>query len=252
MLAAFYFLHKGRVKTSIFMYGLAILSKPTALFALPIFIFWLLKKSRFSDLLLGFSIFILQVLILYFPFHPNNLIMWVILFYRRSLSGELGYMVANAFNFWALIFGFDNRPDTSLFLGIPANLLGNTVYAVFVLFSFVMLLKRNLKTTSILLMTSILLFSAFMFLPRMHDRYFYPVLIMLIPTAAIDKKIRNIFWFVSTIHLINLYHFWWIPKINILINVLSNKLFENILIMSNIIIFIYLIYTFKKDHAKSN
>jgi len=252
MLAAFYFLRKGRIKISIFMYGLAILTKPTVLFALPVFIFWLLKKSRFSDLFLGAAIFILLILALYLPFHPTNLVAWVIQFYQHSLGGELGYMVANAFNFWALIFGFDNRPDTSLFLGMPANLLGSIIYALFAVSSIILFWKRNLKTNSILLMAAILSFAAFMFLPRMHDRYFYPVLVMLIPVAAVDKKIRNIFWFASTIHLLNLYHFWWVPRIGILISILSNNLFEKFVITVNIMVFVYLIYIFKKDYVKTN
>ncbi|MDO8340402.1 MAG: hypothetical protein Q7T59_00330 [Candidatus Woesebacteria bacterium] len=101
-------------------------------------------------------------------------------------------------------------------------------------------------------MAAILSFIAFMFLPRMHERYFYPVLILLIPVAVADKKIRKLFYFFSTMHLLNLYHFWWVPKIDILVSILSNYLVEKTLLTLNLIFFIYLIYLFLKDYAKTD
>ena len=252
MIGAFYLLHKGKLKSSMLIYTLALLTKPTAFFAFPVFVYWLFRKGKIKEIFIGMLFSLILILSLYFPFHPNGLLTWVISFYLRSLNGVLGYMVANAFNFWALFFGFDNRPDTSLFLGIPANILGKGVYIISAIAPFILLLKKNFGTKSILLMAAILSFIAFMFLPRMHERYFYPVLVLLIPVAVADKKIRKLFYFFSTMHLLNLYHFWWVPKIDILVSIFSNHFFEKILLTLNLIFFIYLIYLFLKDYAKTN
>ena len=237
MIGAFYALFRGKIKTSLLLYGLALLTKPTAAFVFPVYLIWLLRKVKFFDLLLGASALIMEVIILYLPFHPVNLLNWILLFYKRSLGGELGYMVANAFNFWALIFGFDNRPDTSLFLGISANIVGYSAFAIIGIVVLYLFLKNKLDIKFTLLAAVVISFAAFIFLPRMHDRYFYLTLVMLVPLAAVDKKLRNVFWAASTIHLINLYHFWWVPRIGFLMDVFSNNLVEKTLIAMNIMLF---------------
>jgi len=47
MLSAFYLLYKKRIKSSMVFYTLAMLTKPTAFFRLPIFIYWLLRRGKF-------------------------------------------------------------------------------------------------------------------------------------------------------------------------------------------------------------
>jgi Gpi18-like mannosyltransferase len=251
MLASFYLLYKRKIKSSMLVYTLALLTKPTAFFAFPIFVYWLFDRGKVKEILFGTLFSVFMILLLYFPFHPRGIIPWIISFYSGSLSGVLGYMVANAFNFWALFFGFDNRPDTSLFLGIPANVFGKIIFGLFTLLPIAIFVKRKINTQTVLLTAAILSFAAFMFLPRMHERYFYPVLVLMLPVAAIDKRIRNIFWFFSTIHLINLYHFWWVPKIPILVNLLSNIWIEKGLLVLNFGFFIYFIYIYLKYYARN-
>lgn len=251
MLVAFYLLYKGKIKSSIVFYTLAILTKPTAFFPLPIFIYWVLRKGKLKEVVMGALQSIALTLVLYFPFHSEGLINWVIAFYMNSLKGVLGYTVANSFNFWALIFGFDNRPDTSLLLGIPANLIG---YSLFILSTvgIIFLLTRKKDNINLILISSVIVsFAAFMFLPRMHERYFYPTLVMLIPAVVLSKSVRKVFWAASTIHLINLYHFWWVPKIGFLVKFLSIMWGEKFIILLNISVFAYLIYVFKKYYEKA-
>ncbi len=252
MLAAFYVLYKGRIKLSAFLYGLAILTKPTAFFAFPVFAFWFIKKSKPKEILFLLIIFLVEVVLLYFPFHPINLISWVATFYQRSLGGELGYMVANAFNFWALFFGFDNRPDTSLFLGIPSNVIGNFIYifSLFLVGSY-FLKKKKIGFENVLILAGIVSFTAFLFLPRMHERYFYPALILLTPVAFSSKKLEGIYIGLSVVHLINLYHFWWVPRIDFLMRIFSYPIIEKMLIIINILIFIFLVNTFRKHVYKT-
>lgn len=251
MILAFFLLYKNKVKASMVVFTLAVLTKPTALFSFPVFIFWLLAKRKWREILMGLTFSFVLILLLYFPFHPQNLVNWIISFYIRSLNGVLGYTVANAFNFWALIFGFDNRPDTSLLLGIPAVTIGRTVFLFLITVLGLRLFRKKDSIWLILILAAIISFSAFMLLSRMHERYFYPTLIFLIPIAAYDKKIRNVFLLASSIHLVNLYHFWWVPKINFLISLFSSPFIEKLLILTNIATFFYLITVFQKYYAKA-
>jgi len=251
MLTAFYLLYKNKIKTSIVLYSLAILTKPTAFFPLPVFIYWALRKGKLTEVISGALQSIFLFFALYFPFHTEGTVNWVIAFYMNSLKGVLGYTVANSFNFWALIFGFDNRPDTSLLLGVPANIVGYSLFILIIAVIILMLSRKKDNINLVLISSVIISFAAFMFLPRMHERYFYPTLIMFIPAAILSKPIRKMFWAASTIHLINLYHFWWMPKIGFLVKFLSNMWVEKFIILLNISVFAYLIYVFKKYYEKS-
>ena len=163
-------------------------------------------------------------------------------FITHSLGGEINYLVANAFNIWALVFGFDNRPDTTPFLGIPIYVLGNLIFLMFILICMVSIILKRTKIDfkNILLISAFSAFTAFMFLPRMHERYFYPTLLLLLPLTGSDKKIRYLTIILSIIHFLNLYHFFWVPHIDFLVSFFSNQLVEKTLIFLNLACFFYL------------
>lgn len=246
MLFALYLLSQERLILSPITFGLSILTKPTALFILPIFLIWWIKKANIRVTILSLAIFILVTILLYFPFHPQNLISWILGFYQKSLGGELSYIVANAFNFWGLIFGFENTSDKALFLGIPAYLIGYSIFVVLILFFMSFLWRQKVITSQIAIFVCLLTsFAAFLFLPRMHERYFYPTLLLLTVIAGVNKKYWGAFFALSMIHFLNLYHFWWFPRIEPLVQVLSNRLVEVALIAINIGIFLFLLFKVK-------
>ena len=178
--------------------------------------------------------------LLYFPFHSHGTIPWVINFYIHSLNGELNYLVANSFNLWALIFGFDNRPDFSLFAGIQASTVGYILYIALVIFLIIKNLRVKNDFSKIFILGAIFSYLAFLLLPRMHERYFYPALLMMVIPAVKFKNIMKVFLAASVIHFINLYHFFWLPRFEPAIRFFSNGVVEKTLILANIIVFIYL------------
>lgn len=251
ILLAFYLLLWSKAIPSIISYTLSILTKPNPAFILPVFLFYWIKKINLWKILLSALILIILILLLYFPFHPQGTIPWVIDFYRRSLGGELSYLVANSFNLWSLFFGFDNRPDTVKFLGLPAYFVAYALFLIFLIWLIAFLYKnKSSKVLTSLFAGALMSFAAFLFLPRMHERYFYPVLVLLIPVVAMNKKLRNIYFALSFIHLVNLYHFWWVPKIDFLVKVLSNIYIEKIFILANFACFFWLIKIFNKEYAQ--
>jgi len=252
MLGAFYALHKDRKVLSAFLYGVAVLVKPTALFAFPVFALWWFKKTKVSDYFWSMAVVFTTVVLVYLPFHPENTIPWIISFYQNSLGGELNYIVANSFNFWGLIYGFGNIPETVSFLGLSSHTIGYCIFAFF--FAGVFLFFRTQKKTNtkmIIFLAVLTSFFAFLILPRMHERYFYPTLLLLVPLAALDTKLRKVFFILSGIHFINLYHFWWVPRVEVLIEILSNRLVEQSIIILNILMFAWLVLIFKRHYAKT-
>lgn len=248
LLASFYFLHKKHLNLSLVLFALSLLTKPTGAFVAPIYFIWWLKNTTVKNTLVSIISVSMGALLLYLPFRQENLIIWIAKFYQRSLGGELSYIVANSFNVWALFFGFDNRPDTTPFLGIPVFIIGNILFAMSAIACMWFAWNKNSSSTTMILLSSILAFCAFLFLPRMHERYFYPSLLFLTLSAGIDARLRKVFMGIGVIHTINLYHFWWVPKISFLIVLFSKDIVEKFLIVLNISMFGMLIQQFKSRY----
>lgn len=251
LLASFWALYKKKLFLAPALFALSVLTKPTGLFVAPIFFWWWIKTGGLRVILAGTAIFLAEVYLLYLPFHPQNTLSWVVSFYQKSLGGELSYLVANAFNFWALLFGFDNRPDSSPLFGIPAYILGYAIFAAFVGMLIYFLWKIKPDTKVYLFAAVIFAFAAFLFLPRVHERYFYLVLPFLAVLLGLDKKFAAAFWILSGVHLANLYHFWWVPRINFLVELLSARIVEQVLILANFAVFFWLLRIFQKKYAKA-
>lgn len=236
LILAFYLLFKKNFILSFVIYGLAILTKPTPIFPLAIYLIFWLRNVGFKKGLLSIIIFLTITLFLYLPFHPNNLVPWIIQFYHRSLGGELSYIVANSFNIWGLLFGFKNVADTTLIFNVPAYTWG---YFLFILLSIPILFKSFIckDINKLMIYASTLSFAAFLVLPRMHERYFFPTLLLMLVPALKDKQLMTTFLVLTTLHLVNLYHFWWIPKVDFLIWIFSQKSIEALLILFNIGLF---------------
>lgn len=250
LLASFYFLHKKHLSISMLLFTLSLLTKPTGAFVAPVYFVWWLKRTNTKTILFSIGLVFAEILLLYFPFHHENLVLWIVKFYQRSLGGELSYIVANTFNVWSLFFGFDNRPDTVLFLGIPVYIIGNILFTVSALICMWFAWIKTSNTPTIIFLSSILSFCAFLFLPRMHERYFYPCLLFLTLFAGTETKIRKIFFGLAIIHFINLYHFFWVPRLDWVVSFLSIHFVEKMIILTNFLMFGLLLNFYKNNWRK--
>ena len=192
-----------------------------------------------------------MVIISYFPFQPLNTPWWAINFYFKSFRGELNYLVSNTFNFWALLFGFDQRLDSATFLNVPFRFWGFLIFSFFLVVISVQLWKKS-NSKQFILAAFLSAFAAFLFLPRMHERYFYTALILAAILGGMRKKSLFLFIILSLIHFLNLYHFWWQPKIPFLIPFLSNLSIVRGIIVLNLAIFFYFLKGFLKDEIINN
>ena len=251
LLAAFYAVYKKKLILSSVLFTTAFLIKPIVLLALPVFLFWWLRSVKILTFVKAALISLTFFYLVHVPFHPDGTAAWILKLYRDDVLREvLGYLVANAFNFWGFIFGFEPKPDSTLLLGIPGAIWGYSIFASFTAY-LLLRLKKKITPRNLLLAAALLSFAGFLFLTRVHERYFYLTLLFLAPLVGVEKKLKNAFWVLSGIHLANLYHFWWVPRIDFLVAVLSTKIVERSLILFNFAVFFWLLKTFRKEHAKT-
>lgn len=250
VILGFFLVLKEKFLWAIVSISFSALIKPTGLFIFPALLVYFLKKKEFLDLLVGGIIFLLIALILYFPFQPINTLPWALRFYLSSFSGEISQLTANAFNFWALIFGFGKK-DTVLFLNFPAKYVGWGIFIVSVLIVCIRLWQSKQKK-SLFVASFLIAFSAFLFLPLMHERYFYTALVFSAILGSFKKEWLYCFIMLSVIHFFNLYHFWWSPRIPFLVSFLSNLIVIRGIIIVNLIIFVYFLIHFLQDGSFDN
>jgi Gpi18-like mannosyltransferase len=160
----------------------------------------------------------------------TNPIHWYLQFLSHNLTGEMPNITAYAFNFWWMVFRpkvtlgsfnslysaseitLENSPNVSvLFWGIPLSLW---TVAIFILSTIPLLLMLYRKHRKILLPENLFLFFSiiallsFLFLPKMHDRYMYPAIVLLAVAAGFRKKLIKYLLILSGLNFINLLVIW--------------------------------------------
>lgn len=251
VLLSFYFALRDKFLLGLFSLTISALVKSTGVIVFPVFLVLALRRKKFVDLLGGAILSVFTAFLLYYPFRPINTLPWAIKFYLNSFHGELNYIVSNAFNLWAFIFGFEPRLAESLFLGAPLSYIGIFVFSIFFLIIIIKLWKSN-TSRKFIFAAFLSSFAAFLFLPRMHERYFYTALVFSAVLAGLRKKWLSLFVFLSLVHFINLYHFWRYPKIPLLISVFSNLSVVRLIILSTMVVFFLFLNDFLKDETINN
>lgn len=168
-------------------------------------------------------------------------IWWLIRNYKdKFIVGPLNllFINLNAFNFWGLTLGLGQIPDA------PYRLTAWIISGVFFL---VILNKFRQKSTNIFFALAMIFFAAFMFLPRMHERYLFPIFVFFPFILAKFPKLTRVFYLLSGVFLFNLYHGWWIPNIPPLMYLLDLELVERGLSAVNLAAFGYLIWKYQSS-----
>lgn len=243
VLLSVYALLKEKTFIAVFFAGISILFKQTAVLFFPLILFYGLKKKKIEAITLALAVLFFLTYAVYLPFLPNNTFASAFGLYLKSFRGEIDYLVANAFNFWALFFGFEPKPVNVLFLGFPAFWWG---YFIFTMTALLVIGKlfNNLTKMNFLKAVFLFLQSAFLLLPRIHERYFFPAFIFLCILIGIENRWRKYGTILSILFLLNLYNLWFYPEIPILISLLKNRIVIKILIGINFVIYFRLLNNF--------
>lgn len=237
LLGSVYFLLNGNLKPSFNFYILSLLIKPIGLLIAPVYFFYLFKKYKITTAI-NFVIYSLFFSVLfYIPFYTDFSIPDFFSLYLIKTREISGYISSNAFNIWGAIYGFGPVADSKLLYGISLLYWGILFYAVFTITLFCRMRKTILSKYLPLYLSAIGL-CAFMFLTRMHERYFYLPFMFLLISAFIFKKIKPVFIFFNVLFFINLYHYWWMPYSQNLKNLFSLNAVEFILCFASVVLFI--------------
>ena len=247
-LFAFYLLLTKKLVWAVVAFALCLYIKLSLAIFAPIFVIMALRqKYEVKDYVKAviFSLVIIGVLTL--PFSHREPFGYLYKIYTdKVLTQQLHVITANAFNIWAALTGIHEQPHTLPFLGLTYQYWGDILFAIFfVPILFLVYKKQNMEVVVIGLMLTA--FSSFMFLTNMHERYLYPVFPFLTILVVKQRKLLPVFIGVSLISLLNLYNFWWFPRIEPVITVMSfgNRLMPRILGFIQFIFYLYLYNYFK-------
>lgn len=186
-------LSRQRTLTAYLSFLMGVLIKPQMLVFAPVLLAGIsdcLFRDGFSakrllqEILKGLAS-LLAVLALVLPFGLAN----VLSQYLSTLE-SYPYAAVNACNFWGLL-GLNWVSQDNTFLGLPYRFYGWAAVLAAVLLTLVISFRRRGDGEKLPLLAAFLMTSVFLFSVRMHERYLYPVLALLLlayiylPTKAL-------------------------------------------------------------------
>ena len=159
-------------------FALALLTKPQSIALAPILLFVIYRKYGFVTWFKSGVTAAIATLIVVLPFKWSNPISFLLEIYTTGYGGY-PYTSLNAFNIWALE-GFW-LSDLRSILGINFFTLGWTLFLILVLsvVNFYLREKEGFDRT-VIYASFLLLFGFFMLPTRIHERYLFPALSMLV------------------------------------------------------------------------
>lgn len=177
-----FFLEREQLMPAFLFYGAGVLLKPQMLIFAPLIIASVLKYS-FDG---GFSsrrffraacYGILSILVTFLAASPFGLEK-VLLQYTDTLT-SYPYASVNAYNYWAAL-GYNWRGQETLLMGIPCSMWGTVAIVFATGFSFLVLYHFRTVSSKYSLMGAFLIITVFTFSVRMHERYLFPMIALLL------------------------------------------------------------------------
>lgn len=199
---ALYYLLQDKIIPSTVFFTMACLMKPQGFIFLPILLLELIRKKDLKKFLLCVVTGLATGFIIILPFTVGQDIFWIVRLFLSDLS-KYPYADMHAFNIFFLMGG-DLVTDSTMFLFMPykAWSLIFTV-GVFGLVGFMYL--KSKRPLRIFFMTLVLQSCIFMFTGRMHERYLYPVILLLIMVfiQCKDRRLISIYIWMSALIFVN-------------------------------------------------
>lgn len=185
------------------LFLISVLTKPQSGLLLPVVLYLYFKEFKFnfksiikllSGLVSGILIYLLIVLPFYNPTQISNKLpafidyfYWLIKLYTTSIK-DYPFATANAFNFWFLLGG-QIQNDTMSFFGMSYLAWGNILLLLGLAYAFICLIKGKATFYAITYSSYLVLFSAFFFMTKMHERYLLPAIIFITLASIFEKRL---------------------------------------------------------------
>lgn len=193
-----------------YVYAVGILLKPQTIVFTPLLLFGIYENVFAKDfssnkfwknLLCGLSAIAMMVFVC-LPFGLDKV--WSQ--YVNTL-GSYPYLSVNAYNLWALLGKNLASQDTS-FLFFTYKELGTIIIVILTLFSALVFFKRRTSADRYFLSGSFISLTMFLFCIRMHERYLYPVMLMLLMAFIMtgSKYMMYSYLILTVCHFLNVWH----------------------------------------------
>ncbi len=184
------------------LFVLAALTKQTALWFLPLYLFLWFREINFNEwikgILSGLAIFITS----YLPFGLDPLSAFRN--YLSTLSGSSNVVADAAWNLWFFLFRYPATPD-SVSLGVisvrQASILLLTTI-LFLLFVYLSAKYSRIRFFNALFIWSL---AVFFLQTRVHERHLAPAIVFLLLTPGLSTRFFIDYFLLSVYHMSNLY-----------------------------------------------
>lgn len=247
ILALYLLLYSKNILLAFLIFTLGILSKQNIVILVPVYFLIALQSNTLNKLIRPLMASFILFWGLFVPFSGLNAVTAITTYWNKILTNSVSdYVSYHAFNFWTLFIGLDKVHDNSIFLfGISYQIFGYLMFGLITLFLLYLLWKNKNEHIAIYSAT-IISFSSFLFLTRLHERHLEPTLPLLLLLGIKNKRFLPIFIFASLFYVLNLYHDWWAPRIPLLVNFISNILVIKLMVFTLLILFGLLLVRFNK------
>ncbi len=205
-------LMKGKMLPSYIIFGLGVLFKPQMLLFGPILIIGIIDqvflngftpKKFWTNLTQGLSA-IAGMVVLMLPFGFMNV--W------NQYFGTLEsyeYAAVNACNFWGML-GLNWVDQTNTFLGISYKTYGTLFIILFVALIGYLGIRIQKWQAKYFMLSALLIVSIFMFSVRMHERYMYPAIGLLLFASLYTDDIKEAFLGCGAFSFFHFYNTAWV------------------------------------------
>ncbi len=246
------YLLKRKLSLSLVFLTLSLMFKGSLSIFLPIiFVVMVWQKYKLEEWVRGIVLSAISVIAISIWFHPAiDLLVWLFnLYNQRILPGEIGYLTANAFNFWWLV-NPGKVLDSQIYFGISAHTWGYLAAAGIIIGLILWLRKHKFEEKYVFYALSLTALATFLFLTRIHERYLYPFF----PVATISIGYLPIllipYIVLSFVNLLNLYHLFWAPPFPYLERALKIDNIKIMLSLINLMVFVKLVWLARNIKSK--
>ena len=243
-----YLITQKRMIASYFMFALCILIKPQSLIFTPVLILGIAEnlfinnfdiKNIVKNLLCGLGA-ILALVPASAPFGLKN----VTAQYVTTIADQYPYFTINAFNLWGVL-GMNWKELTT-----AGSAVGGVFIVLIVLYSAYVFLKSK-NSSKYWYTAALLAFLTYMLSVKMHDRYSFPAMLLMLAAFAVNKDIKTYLLYA----LLSITHFFNEAWILFIYDTDPTKYFQSPVFIAasavNIMIALYMIYTAYSVYVKN-
>lgn len=212
VLLSIYYVCEKRLLPACIFFTIGFLIKPQAVIFTPILLLYLYqafvktdragRRKTARELALSAGICLAIVFVTLVPF-AKNFNFWPIIDQYIKTLASYPYASVNAFNLFAL-FGGNWKDVTQPFLLLPYSVWSNIFIVAIVVYAAWVYIKNGCKTNPFLL-GAFIITAMFVLAAKMHERYAYPALALLLAAFAYrrDKRYLTVFMLLSATQFFN-------------------------------------------------